>query len=135
MQSVAGVLLAITHVAGYWKTDKGFKLETNEGEYPTWSGQALIHSGFSLEYKYIIVRNGEVIWETGPVNRTLKTAFETMIVDDGNFNGLRIGVQTAPIRQVSGARLTVREILQVNAGNALKVYVRALSHSGQCHAM
>jgi hypothetical protein len=75
-------------------------LETKEGQYPIWSGQALIHSGFSLEYKYIIVRNGEVIWETGPVNRTLKTTFETMIVDDGMFNGLRIDVQTAPIKQV-----------------------------------
>jgi hypothetical protein len=47
-------------VAGYWKTDKGFKLETNEGEWPLWQGQALIHSGFSLEYKYIIVRNDQV---------------------------------------------------------------------------
>jgi hypothetical protein len=58
-------------------------------------GQALIHSGFSLEYKYIIVRNAEVIWETGPVNRSLKTSFEMMIVDDGWFNGVRVDVQTA----------------------------------------
>jgi hypothetical protein len=49
-------------VSGYWKTDKSFKLETKEGEYPLWQGQALIHSGFSLEYKYIIVRNDEVRW-------------------------------------------------------------------------
>lgn len=83
-------------MAGYWKTDKGFKLETKDGEYPVWQGQALIHSGFSLEYKYIIVRNDEVIWETGPVNRSLKTSFEMMIVDDGWFNGVRVGVQTAP---------------------------------------
>lgn len=47
-------------MAGYWKTDKGFKLETNEGEWPLWQGQALIHSGFSLEYKYIIVRDDQV---------------------------------------------------------------------------
>ena len=86
-------------ILGYWKTDKGFKLETGDGQYPVWTGQALIHSGFSLEYKYIILRGGEVIWETGPVNRCLKTSLEMMIVDDGWFNGVRVGVQTAPLQQ------------------------------------
>jgi hypothetical protein len=87
-------------VTGYWKTDKGFKLETKEGQYPLWEGQALIHSGFLLEYKYIILRNGEVIWETGPVNRSLKTSLEMMIIDDGWFNGVRVGVTTAPLKEV-----------------------------------
>ena len=84
-------------LAGYWKTDKGFKLETSADKFPAWEGTALIHSGFSLEYKYIIFRNGEVLWETGPVNRSLKTSLEMMIVDDGWFNGIRVGVQIAPM--------------------------------------
>jgi hypothetical protein len=27
--------------SGYWKTDKGFKLETKEGEYPVWQARLL----------------------------------------------------------------------------------------------
>jgi hypothetical protein len=42
----------------------------------------------------------QVIWENGPVNRSLKTSFEMMIVDDGWFNGVRQGVSTAPKLEV-----------------------------------
>lgn len=56
-----------------------------------------MHSGTALEYKYTILRAGEVIWENGPVNRSIKTGTEMIVVNDGWFNGIRVDVQTAPL--------------------------------------
>uniref|UniRef100_A0A7S0HVN1 CBM20 domain-containing protein n=1 Tax=Hanusia phi TaxID=3032 RepID=A0A7S0HVN1_9CRYP len=103
-------------ILGYWKTDKGFKLETSADKFPAWEGTALIHSGFSLEYKYIIFRNGEVLWETGPVNRSLKTSLEMMIVDDGWFNGIRVGVQIAPMSDQSKENNIVSKDVKTKEG-------------------
>ena len=62
-----------------------------------WAGTVVLHSGTALEYKYTILRAGEVIWENGPVNRSIKTGTEMIVVNDGWFNGIRVDVQTAPL--------------------------------------
>ncbi len=83
--------------SGSWKPEKGFKLETKPSSYPVWAGTVVLHSGTTLEYKYTILRAGEVIWENGPVNRSIKTGTEMIVVNDGWFNGIRVDVQTAPL--------------------------------------
>jgi hypothetical protein len=83
--------------AGSWKPEKGCKLETKASSYPMWAGTVVLHSGTTLEYKYTILRAGEVIWENGPVNRSIKTGTEMIVVNDGWFNGIRVDVQTAPL--------------------------------------
>eukprot|EP00961_Rhodomonas_salina_P163970 2208250-Rhodomonas_salina.1 len=90
-------LLASFRGGGKWKTDTAFRLETSAGEYPVWTGTAVLQCGFALEYKYIIVKKGDVVWENGPVNRSLRTSLEMMVVNDGWFNGIRENVQTAPV--------------------------------------
>ncbi len=87
---------------GSWKPEKGFKLETSAKDYPLWTGKVQLHTGFSLEYKYSIVRDNEVIWEQGLVNRTLRTSNDLIIVNDGCFNGIRVDVQTTPLNDQGG---------------------------------
>jgi len=82
---------------GSWKPEKGLKLETTPGDYPLWTGKVQLHTGFSLEYKYALLREGNVMWEEGMVNRTLRTSNELLVVNDGWFNGIRVDVQTTPL--------------------------------------
>mmetsp|Transcript_9960 Transcript_9960/g.23354 ORF Transcript_9960/g.23354 Transcript_9960/m.23354 type:complete len:1012 (+) Transcript_9960:123-3158(+) len=81
-------------ILGNWKADKALTLATSPATYPVWEGTALVYTGFSLEYKYIVTKGGATQWENGPVNRSLKTSSDVTVVNDGWFNGFRVDMQS-----------------------------------------
>jgi len=103
-----------------WHPEQAIKMTTDKGRYPVWESQTLPVSLHDLpellEYKYIIKRQSEVIWEDGPNRRIpamqIRAALERdndVLIIDRAFND--VGHPASFIKyQTIAARIKVTEI-------------------------
>ena len=72
---------------GFWEPRNGIELSTSPDKYPTWSCNAQLASGHSVEYKYVVIRaDGAVQWEANIDNRMFTSEGTVLVLDDGSFN-------------------------------------------------
>lgn len=72
---------------GFWEPRNGIELCTSPDKYPTWSCNAQLASGHSVEYKYVVIRaDGAVQWEANIDNRMFTSEGTVLVLDDGSFN-------------------------------------------------
>ena len=62
---------------GAWNTDRAFMMETDATNYPKWFSHSSIYvSTHVIEYKYLILGNGETKWESGENRRVNITGYK-----------------------------------------------------------
>ena len=90
---------------GCWEPRRGIRMETSEGEYPTWRVDPLLLSNEApsgeVEFKFVTVdAKGDVNWEPLPANRKLSLADceEAQVIADWG-SGLPGGPRDVPYGQ------------------------------------
>lgn len=72
---------------GNWDPHQGVELSTNEAEYPVWRAALTAPTGSAtVEYKYVIMRGDQCIWESDIENRMFTAEGAVLLLDDGRFN-------------------------------------------------
>lgn len=69
---------------GFWDPKQGASLSTDSGSFPIWSSAAPINLPLDsvIEYKYVIVSQDTVKWESLPGNRKVTVSDKEMIIED-----------------------------------------------------